>query len=220
MKSGIIIIISIFFISIPAFAQPGIGFTAGMNNTTFEAQENFNNSAETQFQFGAYIDFPVLPFLGVTAGLNYAKRSSSMEFISPVVPFNDYTLAKEYAYSMNYIEIPVLLKFGAPIIPGKLAVSFLVGPQLNFLASGDVEMTDYLDSASSSNIDDFDSPVFGVTTGVRFELAAGAGAFTFDVFYNYDLTTTKEATFTNNSIAIKMRKYSLSAGYYLPLKVW
>jgi hypothetical protein len=144
-----IIIGAFIFVGSTAQAQvlPKFGVKAGLNYSTFNNADNVEHKAGFLGGVYAKINIPATP-MAIQPEILYAQYGANDE-------------NSDASFSVDYIQVPVLAKFGfgAPGVPVKPEVFF--GPYAGLNVNSELE-----GGAGSVNADDlFESTDFGVVVG-------------------------------------------------------
>lgn len=165
----------------PAIAQIGVGPIGGVSfsNLTGSEADDFGpgRSGSTGFLAGVMLDFP-LGVVSIRPEVFYVQKG---------VKFSDQTFAAEF--SVDYIEIPVLLVFGIPV--GSLKVEFFGGPQIAFQTKCEVTGAATGDPEETLPCDDPNIAFESVTTDYGVIIGGGVvvGSFMAQVALDYSLQT-------------------------------
>lgn len=93
-----------------------------------------NLTSRVGFQIGGGIDYALNDKLGIELSLLYAQRGANFNFTSSFAPGFDVSITEKI--TMNYIDIPLNLRFSTKVGPGKLNI--LVGPKFGIGLSGNI----------------------------------------------------------------------------------
>lgn len=185
--SIVIGLILLFSATAQAQVLPKFGVKAGLNYSTF------NNADGTEYKAG---------FLGgVYVNINIPATPMA---IQPEVLYAQYGANDENSdasFSVDYVQIPVLAKFGfgAPAVPVKPEVFF--GPYAGFNINSEIE-----DSNVSVDADDFfEGTDFGVVVGAGVQVSK----LNFELRYTAGLTNVLKEQFADEE---KNGAFSLNVG--------
>ncbi|HAD82629.1 MAG: hypothetical protein A2509_01110 [Candidatus Edwardsbacteria bacterium RIFOXYD12_FULL_50_11] len=169
-----------------------LGIKGGVNMAKFTGADAGTNSMKTGLVGGAYATIDLM-FVNIQPEVLFSQKGATYEILGLSIDQN-----------LNYVEIPVLIKF--PL--GKIVVpSIYAGPSFGMLMSADVEGVDVKDAVMSSDL----GLVFGVDVKTPIKL-------TVDARYNLGLmTTAKEFEFLGVTYNpdVKNSTISLMVGYAL-----
>lgn len=158
-----------------ALAQLGInkGIKGGLNIATLRVDgDDFDPSSRTGIAAGGFLEIDPIGPLAVQAEVLYSQKGAEFEILGQT--------AKSTA---DYIEIPVVVKLGLPLVP---TISYHVhaGPAFAFKVSEDTESA----FANASDEDAFKSTDFGAVIGFGLEFEALISKVTVDARYTLGLT--------------------------------
>jgi hypothetical protein len=107
--------------TLPAQAQTTLGVRGGVSVSSVDLDlgETFDDSNRTGFEGGVFLDFGRSSPLGFQIGAQYAQKGAELEFGDVVEDL-----------SLNYLEIPAVVKLGIPL--GGLKPSVLGGVAMGF----------------------------------------------------------------------------------------
>ena len=165
----------------PAMAQIGVGPIGGVSFSNISGSEKDDflpgRSGSTGFLIGAMFDFP-LGVVSIRPEAFYVQKGAK---------FSDDTFAAEF--SLDYIEIPVLLVVGIPV--GSIKVEFFGGPQVAFQTKCDGTGAATGDPVETLPCDDPSIGIENATTdyGVIVGGGVAVGSFLAQVALDYSLTT-------------------------------
>lgn len=145
-----------------------VGFLAGASFTTLTGTDSsVSTSSSTGFAGGVYLGIPVARSLVLEPEVLYANKGAGIEGTGETL-------------NLNYIEIPVLLRY--QFTPDGGAFAYL-GPYVGF----NVKCNTVVDTLPTTCTDQSLQPntVFGGAIGVGFQKEA----FGFDLRYEYDFTS-------------------------------
>jgi len=211
MKKSILMMTA-FVICVALIASPAIAetkFNLGITAGVAMANASEKDSAGTKSDFNKMK-------LGLAAGV-FARIIPSEQFcIQPEIlyvmkgtKFDDEGTTTGQKVELNYIEIPVMVKYLIPM-EGNFKPNIFVGPYVGILASAKAKAT--VDGvAEDEDIKDFvKSTDFGAAFGVGFDYKVGeSGMLTFDARYSLGLSNiAKDAvgdeSIKNTCIAVKV----------------
>jgi hypothetical protein len=151
-----ILLLLVTFISIFAFqpvnAQLKLGVQGGINLADVSMdpkQPGFETGTRIGFVAGGIINYSFSPLLGLQAEPAFIQKGSSIDISEAITgPQGVINVKGEGTISINYIEIPVLLKLTFPT--QQVKPFLLAGASVSFL-SGDAKLT--LDKVTGNGID-------------------------------------------------------------------
>lgn len=211
MKKSILMmtafVICVALIASPAMAQMkfNLGITAGVGMSNATMKDSAGTSAEgkkMKLGFGGGIFARIIPSeqICIQPEVRYAMKG---------VKWDDVGTSTDMKTELNYIEIPVLVKYMIPS-QSQFKPTIFVGPYVGILVSAkdkgtedgvayDTDIKDYLKSTD-----------FGAVVGVGFDYKIGeSGMLTFDARYSLGLSNVGkdpvgDESFKNNCIGINV----------------
>jgi hypothetical protein len=148
MKNNVLLlhtcIIMLMALQLPA--QVSFGIRGGLLNTgfTYEDLDELNNDTiSADFDnyrgvlFGAVVDYQITKNFGFQTGVDYARRGDIVRLSGNFLGFQ---FESENTTIINYMEVPVLAKFGAPL--GPVRVDLLAGTSFGYAVSGKSKFLD------------------------------------------------------------------------------
>ncbi|MBU1356011.1 MAG: PorT family protein, partial [Candidatus Edwardsbacteria bacterium] len=194
-KLILLVLVTVMVFSLPQYCSAqglSLGIKGGLNMANFTGADAGTNSMKTGLVGGAYATIDLM-FVNIQPEVLFSQKGATYEVLGLSIDQN-----------LNYVEIPVLIKF--PL--GKIVVpSIYVGPSFGMLMSADIEGIDVKDAVVSSDL----GLVFGVDVKTPIKL-------TVDARYNLGLqTTAKEYEFLGQTYNpdVKNSTISLMVGYGL-----
>lgn len=153
----------------------GMGLKAGVNFGSFIGSDAGSPNTRTGFTGGGFLTYTIVQQLSIQPELYYTMKGGK-RFPNTIDQEN---------WDLNYLEIPLLLKFNFPT-EGMVKPNIFAGPQLGFPLSASYNDQDVMDYVK----------------GTEFSLAFGAGieyklrmvSLTFDARYVLGLTNIISAT--------------------------
>jgi hypothetical protein len=188
MKQTAAVLALLLLLAVSSQAQVGFGVTGGVNFATVGGADVPSAAKSlTGFAGGAYLEFSI-PFLfSIQPEVIYSMKGFSADEVVMVggTPYN----VKATAH-LNYIEVPVLIKYTLPVPVIKPAL--FAGPSLGFLMNAKVK-------AELAGFPTTETDIKSSTTSTDFGLVFGASAniaiITVSARYTMGLTTLdKEGT--------------------------
>lgn len=156
--------------------EPQFGVKGGANFSNLYTDDVDDNNMLTSFNAGLYATIPITSLLSIQPEVLYSRKGSELTY--------DNVFATGRAkFKLNYIEVPVLLKFN-------ISDNFNMhaGPYVAYLIDSQIKNeadSGAYDFESNFDNDDFNKFDVGLSAGVGFDFDSfGIGAR-----YNYGLTT-------------------------------
>jgi len=178
---------------------PTFGLKAGMNFSNLNV-DDFESSNRTGFAGGVFVDF-ASPLLHIQGEILYTQKGFEQGSLIS---------AEKFDYRSDFIEIPVMLKFGLPI--PAVTPTIYIGPALSFAVKNQVKETDDGDWVDVS--DSAESSVWSMVMGVDVTLM---DMLMVELRYDLGLTAIQKASLAENLTDldedIKDRTLSLMVGW-------
>ncbi len=186
----------------------GYGIKGGTNfANVYNVEDFYDFETKTGFIVGGFYRFDLKGNLAIQPEVYFSMKgakASGVDTYSYSGEYYSYTETETYDYSMelNYLEIPVLLKYQIPT-RGKFKPALFLGPYVAFKMGakltgtykyestyeydGEVYNEDY-----EENIDEELSLIertdFGIVVGASLDIEVGSGSLIIDARYNLGLT--------------------------------
>ena len=179
----------------PAAAQTTLGVRGGISvaSASFDT-DTFDESNRTGFVGGVFLDFGRSSMFGFQVGAQYSQKGAEFDAGQTI---DDLTL--------NYLEIPAVLKVGVPL--GGLKPSVFAGAALGFNTSCEVEGGGDCDEQVTS------TDVSGVV-GADLVIDLGGISIWGDARYNVGLSDISDGEAFSD---FKNRAFNLTAGFGVPI---
>lgn len=188
-----------------ATSNLSFGVKGGVNFSNLYTEEVDDNNVLTSFHVGVFATFPITDILGIQTEVLYSRKGAELEY-------NNAFLSGTAQFRLNYIEVPVLLKFN-------ITDNFNIhaGPYVAYLIDVDVvnkSSNANFDFEENLNNDDFNKFDYGLSAGLGFDF----NSFGIGARYNYGLATVgKERNFFGTNYAFPDGKNS-NLSIYAALK--
>ena len=187
-------------------AQSALSFgpTVGINFATIggkDADQLVNNlSSKTGLYIGGFMNYQFSDMFALQPEIAYSMKGATAA-----------NQGVNYTFTLNYIEIPVLLKFYIPI-EGATSIkpSLYAGPAFAFNVASNVEATGNSQSQTvdlSSQTKGFD---FGLAFGGGVGFNVGSGVLDFSLRYTLGMTSFDNS---GNNLTLTNGAFSIIAGY-------
>ena len=170
--------------SAAAQKKASVGFLAGADFTTLSDTANTSFTSSTGFAGGFYVAIPVAKSLMVEPELLYVNKGAGVD-------------GQPFTINLNYVEIPVLLRYEFTQDGGPFAY---VGPYAAF----NVKCNTTVDTTAAACADDNvqTNSVIGGTVVIGFQKQAWG----FDIRYDYDFgDAIKDESGKNSALMILLR---------------
>ena len=164
----------------PTTANPSslakFGIKGGVNFSNLYTEDVDDENVLTGFNLGAFVELPLTTSLSFQPEISYTTKGAENEY-------NNATASGRVKFRLNYIEVPVLLKFnitsGFNVHFGPYAAFLIDSKITNEDSDGSINFEDEVDDDDLNKID------FGLAAGIGIDFGnIGIGAR-----YNYGLTT-------------------------------
>ena len=192
--------LALVLVASQAFAETGstiFGVKGGLSMANLTGDDVENTDARYGGCFGGFVEIPINQMVSFQPELLYAMKGATESW---EVSGEDH----EIAFKLSYIEIPVLFKINIPM-GGNYRPCLLLGPEVAFKASSDVEYT-VGGSSIESEVENIKSTDLGMIIGggVGFPMANRTAMF--EIRYDFGLTTIDdsdmEADVKNTALSI------------------
>ena len=190
----------------PASSQTSLGFQAGLSMGTLAGKDKGGDfDYRMAFGGGAFLNFSLSEILSVQPELSYMSRGAKESY-------DGYDIKLK----LNYIEIPVLLKFDVPM-EADVSPYFMLGPSFGFkvgcTVNGDQGGTDVDVDCDESGVESsgFD---FGGVVAAGIGFPTGPGQTTLGARYYAGFTSIDGS---EEETDVKNRGFFFSVGYSFPI---
>lgn len=175
----LLFVLSIF--SIMSYAQMQAGLKAGLNLANLSGDDIENTDAKTSFAFGGFFCYQFSPMFAVQPEIYYSMKGATQK-----IDAGGGTV--DVTYSLDYIEIPLLIKFIIPIQGSGVKPAIFVGPHLGINTTAKVK-AEYQGQSQEEDLEDVKSTEFGLQFGGGVGFPVGKGELGFDIRYILGLST-------------------------------
>ena len=182
MKQAIAVLMFVVLVAGSTQAQVGFGITGGVNLANVGGADAVTGSKNlTGFAGGVYLDLGIPFFISVQPEVLYSMKGYKAD-ASFTIGAN--TVSVNQTVNLNYIEVPVLLKFSFPV--PALKPTLFAGPSMGILLSAKAKV-DITGQPSQ------DQDIKSLTTSTDWGVVVGASAHiavvTVSARYTLGLTT-------------------------------
>ena len=181
MKKYFMFVFAFVALTALSFAQMQIGPKAGLNLSTLNGSDVDNAESKTGFVGGIFFMYQFSNMFAVQPEAYYtmkgAKSKGNLEGY-------DYTAT----WSLDYIEIPVLLKLIIPLQNTKINPAIFAGPSVAFNTTHKIKV-EAGGQSSEQDISDITSTDFGLVFGGGVGFPVSNNELGFDVRYTLGLAT-------------------------------
>ena len=189
---------------VPLVPKPSFGILGGINVATLKGNDVTDASNRTGFAGGVFLTLHVSPTFAIEPEALYSQQGAKASDGGDVG-----------TVKLDYIQVPVLLRFDVPTSSTPIHPFFVLGPAASFQVKCDVAGT-LNDEPFSGSCDDFNDQVEGGFKKKSFDWSAVGGAgvafslgatnLSVSARYNYGFSDTFEGS------DIKNRYFSILAG--------
>jgi len=116
MKRISILMIAMLSLGLYSFSQVRVGIRAGANIAKWKMDSEYSPKSKTGLEGGLRAEFPIAGKLSLMPELIYSNYGSKLELDG-----------EDLTYRMNYISLPILVKYSLP-----KRISIFAGPQIGF----------------------------------------------------------------------------------------
>lgn len=201
MKKIILITLAMVFVATSVFSQvptlPKLGIKAGINMANGYGNDVENSSWKLGFFGGGFIGYGFNPMFDIQGELLFCMKGAKSE------P-NDTTT---YTSNLNYINIPVLLKFNLPTVG--FGTSIYGGVDMGILITAETEVDVGGDKTTTDVKDDMNSMDFGAVIGADFDY----NNVILDLRYTIGLTNVMKKVENIDQVDAKNHVISFGLGY-------
>lgn len=197
-----VIVISLYFCG-PARAGGvlGIALTGGMNVTNVYGDNAGPTDSKIGFLGGMSFSYMFTERLGVQIEALFHRKG-----------YKQNLLGIDLTWTLDYAEIPVLLKIAFPM-ESSLSLSFFSGPVLAFNIKSELKAEDGGEEITE-DVRDATSPLdLGSVVGVNLGIDAGSAIIILDARYTLGLMTVDDA----GEASVKNNSFSFMVGVAFPL---
>lgn len=160
-------------------AQIKFGAKAGLNISNVSGDDAGSPDSKVGLVLGGLIQYQFAKMFGLQPELLFSMKGASEE-----------GGGVKSDLSLNYIELPILVKFLIPLEGNKsLVPSLYAGPSIGYNVSADLEQTANNQSQSTDISDDVETLDFGLAFGGGIEFPIGNNNLGFDVRYTLGLSS-------------------------------
>jgi len=195
-------------LSLIGISQPKFGFKGGLNIANGSAENSGSSGSQTADSklgiFGGIsLDIPLNEQLFFVTGAQFVMRGYEESFTI-------YSTKVTATASLNYIDIPLMLKYRIKPIEEGNSLFLTAGGKAGFNMSANVEASANGESDSQSIKDDVESFHFALAFGGGFEIESGNVTIIPEATYNLGLTKvnksgTGELTLSDIMLGIGIR---------------
>ncbi|MFO7446171.1 MAG: porin family protein [Ignavibacteriaceae bacterium] len=178
-KALLVLVVSFLVLGSTAFAQMNFGVKAGLNVSNFGGDDADDTDSKTGLVLGGYMIYRFSDMFALQPELLYSMKGATGE-----------AFGADATVSLNYIEIPVLVKFLIPIAGGSsVTPAVFAGPAIGFNVSANSELEIANQTIEEDIKDNVQSLDLGLALGASIDFPVGMNTLGFDVRYTLGLTS-------------------------------
>jgi hypothetical protein len=178
----------------------GFGVKAGLSYANIHGHDVYEQRSRMGFSAGAFLTFGLGSFFAVQPEVLFITKGSKYSNGSGADAYRE-------TLGLDYIEVPVLIKFFLPAA-GSFRLHLFAGPSLGFKLRARVKAT-FGGETEVETLDNVKNRDFGLAAGVGLEHPLGRGRLTLDVRYTAGMSSMSKGTDDD----IKNGALGLFAGY-------
>lgn len=186
-----------------------IGPAVGLNMASLSIEGTTDNSIHAGAIVGAVVELGVFPLGALSIQPHFVQKGTTME-----EPYTVFGTSVKYSgpTTLNYIEVPLLLKFSLSALP--LSPYVIVGPNFGFLLSATADSLVASGQTSSSDIkNNIASTDIAVDVGAGVEIPLlPLTSLTADLRYSLGLSNNNSASGTISTNQIHTRDVKIIVG--------
>lgn len=158
-------------------AGVGFGLKGGLNMANLHGTDAENLDWKTGFAAGAFANIAFTPVISLQPEVLYVMDGASENLLGIEINFN-----------LDYIQVPVLVKFDIPVA-GTIIPTLYAGGYVGFLSGAEIEAS-YQDDSESMDVKDYTQSMdYGLSFGAAIDVHLTSLTLSFEGRYNYGLTT-------------------------------
>jgi hypothetical protein len=181
-------IFTVFFLlfAVVVFAQPKIGLKAGGNIANVSG-DDVTGSIDSKFGFagGVFFEYQFTPLFAIQPEVYYSMKGATdkEEFMGSTV---------DYTFTLDYIEIPVLIKVIIPVQGSNIKPEIFAGPFVGINTTAK-QKAEYQGQTQEMDYEDVKSTEFGAQFGGGIGFNVAGNEVGFDIRYILGLTTVDDS---------------------------
>jgi hypothetical protein len=207
MKKLSVLFLVLFMFSFVAYGQMQIGLKAGLNISNLSGSDAGSPDSRTGFAGGAYFMYQFSPMFAIQPEAYYTMKGAKQKGTE-----SGYTYTA--TLSLDYIEIPVLLKLLIPIQGSNINPSVFAGPSIAFNTTHKVKV-EVAGQSAESDIQNIKSTDFSLVFGAGLGFPIGKNQLGFDVRYILGLSTIDD-TSDPSDVKNGVINFNVYYGFSLP----
>ena len=204
-------LLSLTFIALfitPLNAQMQIGPKAGLNiaNAVGDDATFFGIDLEsrTGFTGGIFFMFQFSSLIAIQPEAYYAMKGATLSGENSDITF-----------SLDYIEVPVLLKLIIPVVGSNIRPSVFAGPSVGFNTTAKIKIESDGESAEEDVKEDVKSTDFGLVFGGGIGIMIGKNELGFDIRYILGLSSLDDTSSNADDIKNAVISFNMYFGFSL-----
>lgn len=198
-----ILSILLILVSFSAQAQIGFGVTAGASTSNFSGDVG-DVDMKLGFLGGVFLDVPLGPTLALHPELLYMQKGAKTQYYDG-----------DMTQKLNYIEIPLLVKFKFSVPLSPVTPFIFAGPSVGFFLNGTNSFEEGILDGIENDIENVKTFDLGLSVGAGVGFKMGTGELNANLRYNLGLMNIDDTDGTD--ISMKNNYIALLIGYEFSL---
>ncbi|MCK4461905.1 MAG: PorT family protein [candidate division Zixibacteria bacterium] len=157
----VVSLVATLVLAIPVAAQIGFGVKGGLNLANLTGADSEGFDSKTGLVAGGFVKLNIAPNLAIQPEVLFTQKGSK----------GDLGFGATAKFELNYIEVPVLLRFSFPTT-GELKPFLFAGPAMAFIQTAEFTV-EVSGQSASLDIANEKSNDLGLVVGGGIELATG-----------------------------------------------
>lgn len=180
MKKILLTLIILCFLTTMSYTQTIIGLKMGLNFSNLYGNDISNSKILTGVSAGAFLSYKFSDIFDIQPEVYFSRKGAKEKGVTDTETF-------DYEFALDYIEIPLLLKFSLPIQGLKIRPIIFGGPAISFNTNAKIsrEINGY---AYDVNYDYIKSTEFSFVLGAGISFPTKHYDWGFDIRYILGLT--------------------------------
>ncbi len=196
-----------------AYAQTTFGLTAGLNAATisFEDEEDIDGvdkQARLGLVAGAFARIPVTPMLSVQPEILYSQRG-----VKQSIEENDLGIEGSFTTEIDYIEVPLMLRYAIPATATGLEIGLEAGPSFGYRLNAGVSCSGDFEDAGCELDEEAEDEISTFDVGAAVGASVGAGPFSVALRYTHGFTSIDDTEDEAFAVDAFNRVVSVTARY-------
>ena len=194
-----------------AFKPFHFGLKAGLNMANLTGADVIKDNSKSLLGLcaGGFISYSFAPWFSLQPEVLFSQKGMAYEASVGTISYKS-------TYNLNYIEIPMLIKFS--IQTGSVFIPVLyIGPAISIKAGASYYQEQTISGETESDTQDISEYInsmdFNLVSGAGFEIKAGPGAITFEARFDMGFTTIWNIEGLPEQPDVKTSVITILAGY-------